>query len=166
MKVNKEEFLRVLEENQGIIFKICNSYCADSEDRKDLAQDIIVQLWKSFGNYNPQYKITTWLYRIALNVAISSSRKHSTRNKYSSTIDQSFLTLVDEDKADLSEELDLLQRFIQQLDNLSRALLLLWLDDNSYEEIAEILNISASNVGTKLGRIKKQLKKQFEDVES
>ena len=166
MKASKEEFLRVLEQNQGIIFKICNSYCADSEDRKDLAQDIVVQLWKSFASYDPQYKITTWLYRIALNVAISSSRKTSTRNKYSANIDQSFLTLINEENTDLSEELELLQRFIQKLDDLSRALLLLWLDENSYEEIAAILNISKSNVGTKLGRIKNQLKKQFEDADS
>ncbi|MGH1365153.1 MAG: RNA polymerase sigma factor [Calditrichia bacterium] len=165
MKKSKEEFLGILEANRGIIFKICNSYCSDSEDRKDLVQDVIVQLWRSFDKYDEQYKITTWMYRIALNVAISSSRKSATRNKYATQIDHEFVFISDYDDSDQSEDLILLRGFINQLDDMNKALMVLYLDGNSYDEMASILNISSSSVGTKLARIKQQLRQQFENLE-
>jgi len=165
MKRSKEEFLGILEANRGIIFKICNSYCSDPEDRRDLVQDVIVQLWRSFDKYDEQYKITTWMYRIALNVAISSSRKSATRKKYSTQVDHEFVFISDNDDSDQSEDLTLLREFINQLDDMNKALMVLYLDGNSYDEIASILNISSSNVGTKLGRVKQQLRQQFENLE-
>ncbi|MDY8134324.1 sigma-70 family RNA polymerase sigma factor [Aquimarina sp. 2201CG5-10] len=77
MKLNEDNFLKVLKENQGIILKIVNSYCKKIEDRGDLIQEITIQLWKSWKNYNSDYKISTWMYRIALNVAITFYRKTS-----------------------------------------------------------------------------------------
>lgn len=165
MKKNKEEFLRILEANKLIIFKVCNSYCRDPEDQKDLVQDVIIQLWNSFESYNDQYKLTTWIYRIALNVAISFYRKQSTRSKHISNFDVSFLQIVQEDHVESQENINLLNQFIDQLDELNKALMILYLDGNSHEEIAEILNISKSNVGTKINRTKEKLKEQFKKIQ-
>ena len=88
-------FLSVIESNKGILYKIANSYCKDSEDRKDLVQEIIVQLWKSYENYNDQYKYTTWIYRISLNVAISFYRNQNRRKRLSSPLTEGILNFVD-----------------------------------------------------------------------
>lgn len=164
MKRDKETFLEVLEAHRGIIFKVCNSYCTHLEDRKDLAQEIILQLWKSYPSYKDAYKLSTWIYRIALNVSISYARKSRVRKRYPMLPLEDFLQISsDPDKP--QEEIQLLQTFIGQLDELSKALMILYLDGYSHEEIATLLHISQSNVGTKISRIKRQLKKQFEAYE-
>ncbi len=166
MKKDKEAFLQVLEDHKKIIFKVSHSYCQDHEDRKDLVQDIIVQLWKSFPKYDAQYKITTWIYRIALNVAISFYRKERYRKNQIVSWEDSVLLIAQDDGHHHREDLAFLQHFINQLDTLNRALMILYLDDHSYEEIAAILDISASNVGTKINRIKQKLKNQFKTLEN
>lgn len=158
--------MHVLEAHKLIIFKISNTYCHDPEDQKDLVQEVIFQLWSSFGAYDEQYKLSTWIYRIALNVAISFYRKSSTRQKHLSAVDVSFVQIAQEDTQETSEDVKLLRHFIDQLNELNRALMILYLDGHSHEEIAGILNISKSNVGTKMNRIKNQLKKQFNNIEA
>lgn len=165
MKKDKDSFLKVLEQHQKIIFKVCNAYCHDPEDRKDLVQEVIVQLWKSFSRYDEQYKITTWMYRIALNVAISFYRKESRRKRSSYALDERLILIAEEDRQENEENLRLLKQFINQLDPLNRGLMILYLDENSHEEIASILEISVSNVGTKINRIKQKLRKQFATLE-
>lgn len=155
-------FLKVVQTNKGIIYKIANSYCKDAEDRKDLVQEIIVQLWKSFDNYNERYAYSTWIYKIALNVSISSFRKESRRKTIHDPITESILFLEDKGVDGREEDISLLQKFIQELGELERALMLLYLDEKSYKEIAEIIGISESNVATKISRIKKVLKQKFE----
>jgi RNA polymerase sigma-70 factor (ECF subfamily) len=162
--LERNEFISKLESVKGIIYKVSNSYCPDIESRKDLAQEIVIQLWQSMDKYDPQYKFSTWVYRIALNMAISFYRKENTRNSRTTSIDE---TLIDiafelESKNEQESQLNLLNQFIQQLDKLNKALILLYLDGHNYDEIGNILGISASNVGTKLNRIKKKLKQQFE----
>ena len=159
-QTDQSAFLSVIEKNKGIIYKISRSYCKDQDDRKDLYQEIVIQLWKSFGKYNDQYKISTWMYRIALNVAISFYRKGKNRN--SSPITENIIDLIaEEEPGKLEENIRLLYQFINELDELNKALMLLYLDDNSYREMADVLGISESNVATKIGRIKEKLKLKF-----
>jgi RNA polymerase sigma factor (sigma-70 family) len=157
-----DRFLAVLQTNKGIIYKIANSYCADAEDRKDLVQEIIVQLWKSFDSYSDQYKYSTWMYRIALNVAISFYRKENRRQHVSQPLSDGIIHFSDPAITnELDENIGFLQQFIAELKELDKALMLLYLDEKSYKEIAEIMGISETNVATKIGRIKTALKQRF-----
>lgn len=160
---NKAAFLTLLNDHKGIIYKIANAYGHHPADREDLVQEITLQAWRSFPKYDPTYKVSTWLYRIALNVSISWLRKKAVRQKREVTLpeklEQSVYTpSYDEDK---EENLRTLHRFISELKALDKALMLLYLEEKSYEEIADILHISKTNVATKVGRIKKKLKQRF-----
>ena len=165
----KEQFIKTIDEHKKIIYKIVNSYCKNKEDRKDLEQEIIIQLWNSFDNYNSDYKYSTWMYRIALNVAISFYRKEkkwSIKNDFYN--EESIFKIEEEDTSEEQTELDfhlkLLQGFIHNLNELNKALMLLYLEEKSYEEIAEILGITKTNVATKISRIKLKLKKEFQNI--
>lgn len=163
----KDIFLYVIEANKGIIYKIANSYCNDPEDRKDLFQEIVSQLWKAFGNYSSKNKYSTWIYRIALNVAISFYRKENRRKAISSPISESVFNLVDyTDNSETESKLRMLQLFIQDLKDMDKALLLLYLEEKSHREIAEIIGITETNVATKIGRIKQLLKQKFMNAEN
>lgn len=162
----KDRFIQTIDEHKKIIYKIVNSYCPNRENRKDLEQEIIIQLWKSFDKYDDHYKYSTWMYRIALNVAISFYRKE---RKWSLKSDfyteASIFNMVDEnDDDELDDQIKLLQNFINNLNELNKALMLLYLEEKSHEEIAEILGITKTNVATKIGRIKLKLKKEFENI--
>jgi len=164
---DNKDFLDLLEQHKKIIFKVCNSYCKDPDSRKDLTQEIVIQLWKSFRKYDAQYKISTWMYRIALNVAISFYRREK---KYTSTasLAESTLPFVDDSTSshDIESDIAQLHRFIDQLDELHKALMILYLDNNSYKDISEVLGITETNVATKINRIKQKLKHQFEIIKS
>ena len=155
-------FLSVIEQHKGIIYKIANSYCRHTEDRKDLIQEIIFQLWRSFDRYNDQYKYSTWLYRIALNVAISFYRKDNKRSNSAHELTADII-VVTEDTADV-EQLQLLQRFIYELPELDRAIMLLYLEEKSYKEVADILGLTETNIATKINRIKGKLKNKFSTI--
>ncbi|MCK5699507.1 MAG: RNA polymerase sigma factor, partial [Cyclobacteriaceae bacterium] len=135
------------------------------EDRKDIIQEIIIQIWKSFEKYSPNYKYSTWIYKIALNVAISHYRKEKKRNAFFTNINGDFINISENhsEEDDLEENLEVLQTFISELDKLNKALILLYLESYSYKEISEVLGISETNVATKINRIKKRLKAQFEN---
>jgi RNA polymerase sigma factor (sigma-70 family) len=158
-------FLSFIEANKGIIYKVSNSYCKVREDRKDLVQEIILQLWKSFDNYNEQYKHSTWVYRIALNVAISFYRKENTRKEISNSFPEGIFNIVDlkEDNT-IEAGVNFLQQFIAELKELDKALMLLYLEEKSHKEIAEIIGITETNVATKISRIKNILKQKFSQV--
>lgn len=157
-------FLSVVQSNKGIIYKIANSYCKSVDDRKDLVQEIIIQLWKSFDRYDETYKYSTWIYQIALNTAISFYRKEARRKVINNPISESIFFFADESTTDKDEDINLLQKFIQDLKELDRALMLLYLEEKSYKEIAEIIGITETNVATKINRIKNILKKKFEQI--
>ncbi len=156
----QERFQTLVDEHKKIVYKICNSYCRNRDDREDLAQEIVAQLWQSFGSFDERRRFSTWMYRIALNVAISSYRRESTRTRHVISSDEHLLEAVDE-TADQSEDVQLLYQFIERLDPLDKALILLYLDGNSYQEIAGVLGISETNVATKINRLKVQLKQDF-----
>lgn len=157
-----EKFLRVLQTHKGIIYKVANAYCKDAENRNDLVQEIMIQLWKSFDNYNEQFRYSTWIYQIALNVAISFYRKESRRQEMANPINDAILNFTDTAISDETEEnISILHQFIAELKELDKALMLLYLEEKSYKEIAEIIGISETNVATKLGRIKASIKQKF-----
>ncbi len=166
MKANKKEtFITTIDTHKKIIYKIVNSYCQNKEDRKDLEQEIIIQLWNSFDKYNAEYKYSTWMYRIALNVAISFYRKEkkwSVKNDYYN--ENSIYNIADENEneTELDYNIKLLQEFINNLNELNKALMLLYLEEKPYDEIAEILGITKTNVATKISRLKLKLKKEFQ----
>jgi RNA polymerase sigma factor (sigma-70 family) len=160
-------FLEVVEAHKGIIYKIAQSYCHNNQDKEDLVQEITVQLWKSFGSYNHQFKYSTWIYRIALNVAISFYRRETKRRPLAQPLPETIFNREDTEHATAQEQqLALLQQFIAELKELDRALVLLYLDGKSHRETAEIIGISETNVATKLGRIKEKLKQKFALVNS
>lgn len=160
--MEKDKFIQVIKENRNLIFKVCYSYCRDQENRKDLEQEILFQLWKSFEKFDGRVKISTWIYRIALNTAISFFRNDHKHGGNTVAIDDSIISLSSYEQ-DLEQDgnITLLYQVIDKLNKFDKALMLLYLDDNKYKEIADILGISESNVATKISRIKKGFKKQF-----
>ena len=158
----EEQFLLVIEEHKKIIYKIANSFKKDDEDRKDLVQEIIFQLWRSFAGYKQLSKVSTWMYRVALNVAIASFRKEKKENEVAFQLSGNMLAFTNDEGIDDTEtDLRLLQQFINELNELDRALILLYLEDKNGKEMAEILGLSESNIRTKINRIKGKLKQRF-----
>lgn len=155
-------FEELLRSHQGIVFKVARTYCASVEDRRDLVQEIVEQLWRSFGSYDGRRAFSTWAYRVALNVAISSVRKSGLRTHHASSL------AVAEEPSDAPREPDervqALQRAFAQLAALDRALLMLYLDDHSQRDIGEILGISETNVATKINRLKQRLRRDVVDA--
>ncbi len=161
-EANKDELLKLISENKGIILKICNSYCQNKNDREDLAQEIIIQLWKSGRSFNPDFKFTTWMYRVALNVAISFYRKEKKWNNTFPLEENHWHVYESPDsKSQMEDEVNILQKHISQLKEFDKALILLYFEEKSYKEIAEIIGISETNVATKLSRIKEKLKQSI-----
>ena len=154
-------FLEQLEANQGILYKVANAYCRDPEDRRDLVQDMLIQVWRSFERFDGRCKFSTWMYRIALNVAISFRRTEHARARHLHQGEDFLMELPDRSDPGLPpEDLAFLYRFIDDLPNLDKALLLLYLDDRSHSEIAEVLGLTATHVSTKIGRLKLRLREQ------
>ena len=158
----KEAFLKQVEENRFIIYKICNSYCKKQHERDDLAQEITYQLWRSFNHFDGSVKFSTWMYRVALNVAITFYRKSKTSDSIIMLSEPDAETADrNEDMAELENNITALQRYIHELKELDKALMILYLEEKSYSEIAEILGISETNVGTRISRVKEKLKQRF-----
>ena len=155
------QFQQIIERHKGILFKVARTYCKHDDVRQDIMQEMMIQIWKSLPKYNDDFAITTWLYRISLNVAISFYRKNSnTQNQYIG-LNDNHLDVQEELGNNREEQLNQLEQFIAELNDLDKALTLLYLEDKSHAEIGEILGLSVSNVGTKLGRIKEKLKNKF-----
>ena len=129
---------------------------------EDLAQEMVYQLWKSYSSYDPNYKFTTWMYRVVLNVAISFYRKGK-NTAPTIALEEHLLEMADnnEHSEETAQNIDLLQKFISELKELDKALMILYLEEKSYREIAEIIGITETNVATKISRIKEQLKQRF-----
>jgi len=158
----KDDFLGLITANRGIIIKVCNSYCYNKSDREDLAQEIIYQLWRSNHRYDRDYRFSTWMYRVALNVAISHYRAGKKKDLLLPLMD-THLEIQDHlfDHPDPGDRSSLLHRKIRELKELDKALILLYFEEKSYKEIAEILGITETNVSTRISRIKEKLKESL-----
>lgn len=160
--IDQPDFELVIAQHKGVIYKVANSYCKDADDRKDLVQEIILQLWRSFPSFNNSVKISTWMYRVALNVAISSYRRDSKRKNVTTELSDSIIEMFpDDEPGETESQLAMLQKFITELKELDRALMILYLEEKTQREIAEILGLSESNVSTKVDRIKQKLRDRF-----
>ena len=160
INLEKDKFISVIRENQNLIFKICYSYCTNPENRKDLQQEILIQLWRSFSKFDGRVKISTWIYKVALNTAIFYYRSDSKHTSKRVPLDASIIALSSSN-SELDENVVMLYKFIERLHDLDKALILLYLDDHKHKDIAEILGLSETNVATKISRIKKTLREQF-----
>ncbi len=145
-----------------LIHKIAWGYCRDATDREDVVQEVAVQLWRSRHRYDGRFKESTWVYRIALNVAISFHRRERRHRERRLPIDVHAVTIAAAPEAETGEDVQLLLRCIDDLGDMDKALVLLHLDGNDHTEIADVLGLSVSNVGTKLGRIKDRLRVALE----
>jgi RNA polymerase sigma factor (sigma-70 family) len=159
-----EELLQKIQENQGIIYKICNTYCSNKTDREDLGQEIVYQLIKSYHSFDPEYKFSTWMYRVALNTAISFYRKIKNVNIIALAERHEDHEDNNEHAVHLENNISILQQFIDELKELDKALMILYLESKSYKEIADIIGISETNVATRISRIKEKLKQQFSNL--
>jgi RNA polymerase sigma-70 factor (ECF subfamily) len=159
----QQDFETRLAEHRGILYKLANAYCPAGEDRDDLVQEFLLQLWRSFPSYDRERRFSTWMYRVALNTAISFARSARMRTTRTVALDESpevervAAVVPATEDARIGE----LYRVLHGLPELDRALVLLYLEEKSYREIAEILGISETNVGTRLGRLKQAMRREL-----
>jgi RNA polymerase sigma-70 factor (ECF subfamily) len=155
-------FQALFEQHQKIVLKVASTYCRHAEDRRDLVQEISAQLWRSFPRYDETRSFSTWMYRIALNVAISFARRASHR-RMQSLCENDLLAPRELAAAsdELGDQVAAVHGFIDRLNDLDRALLLLYLEERTYREIAEVLGISETNVATKISRLKQRIRRDF-----
>ena len=160
-KKNKEEaFLKIFEANIGIVIKIAKAYTNTTHDGEDLINDIVVELWRSFDAFKGNSAVSTWIYRVALNTSMNYQRKNKRNSLFTFwSNSKQFEDLCWLTEQDDTSETELLYRSIEQLDAINKAIILLYLDGKTHEEIALITGISKTNVGTRIGRIKEQIKK-------
>ncbi len=160
----KEEFLSLVEKHQGIIYKVSRMYCDEETCREDLFQDILVQLWQSYPSFNQKSKFSTWMYRVALNTAIAQFRK-TKKNNEDPMPDFPINVPEDDSYTEKEERISLVNKAINRLSKAEKAIIILYMDDYSYEEISEISGLTISNVGVKINRIKTKLQKILKELE-
>src|SRR4051794_22421271 len=161
---NAEQFSALIARHSGIVRKVATTYCRDSDDRAELAQEITARLWQSWPRYDHERPFSTWMYRVALNVAISHVRGVYRHGKHHVPLGLGHEEIPDTPvDHEANQLLAVLRDLIDSLDGLNRALLLLYLEDRSHREIADILGIRESNVGTKIGRLKERLRAQLSE---
>lgn len=157
--MDKDSFLKIITDNQGIIHKVCGIYCDTNEDREDLFQEIVAQLWRSFPTFRHESKISTWMYRVSLNTAITHFKKDKRRPDRDG-IDHSDFQIASADYDESYEEkIKLLHQAISKLTGIEKSIVLLYLEDKKYEEIAEIVGITQNYVRVKMNRVKAKLMK-------
>lgn len=155
-----QQFLAALNENKGLIFKIAVIYSNSIDDRNDLVQEITYQLWKSFDTFEKKSSLATWMYRVAINVSIYHLKNEKRKIK-AVPLEELILDFYEVNDNEIEEKWLLLKQHIDNLNLLDKGIVILYLENKSHEEIGQIIGISASNVGTKLSRIKEKLKKQI-----
>ena len=151
------DFIKIIEDNKKLIYKVSHLYCDNADDMQDLFQDIISNLWMAYPNFQQKSKVSTWVYRVSLNTAITWFRDYSKQSKrieYTNWIPD----MTNETDHATDELYEQLYKAIDTLGKIDKAIIMLFLDDTSYDEIAEIVGLTKTNVATKIGRIKLKLK--------
>lgn len=154
----RDEFLNILEKNIGIILKISRAYTKSVQDKEDLINDITLELWKSFGRFRGEAKISTWIYRVAINTSMNFQRRKTNDRLYFPSDLKQFESSNWISEPNDSSQSEILYQCIDELNQLNKAIILLYLDGNSHDEISDITGISKTNVGTRINRIKAQLR--------
>lgn len=153
----EKSFVKLVNENQGLIHKVCILYETDKEAHNDLFQEIVLQLWKSFPTFRGEAKITTWMYRIALNTAISGLRKLGRKIK-TEELEEFHFNISDHAEDHFEEDFQKLQWAIRQLTEIERAMIMMALDEVPYDEIAENIGITQNNVRVRMNRIREKIR--------
>lgn len=160
MKEKELEFNRIVKANKAAIFTVCYLFSKDQDEVNDLFQETLINLWRGFDGFQGKCDVKTWIWRVSLNTCLTFERKKKRRvDTLPLTMDINLFTDTDND----TRQVQMLYRRINKLGVLDRAIILLWLENMSYEEIGEIIGISTKNVSVKLVRIKEQLKKMSND---
>ena len=160
MKEKELEFNRIVKANKAAIFTVCYLFSKDQDEVNDLFQETLINLWRGFDGFHGKCDMKTWIWRVSLNTCLTFERKKKRRlDTLPLTMDINLFTDTDDD----TRQVQMLYRRINKLGMLDRAIILLWLENMSYEEIGEIIGISTKNVSVKLVRIKEQLKKMSND---
>ena len=157
MDVKEQEFSKMVREQKSTIYTVCYMFSNDEDEVSDLFQETLINLWKGYESFRHESKLSTWIYRVAMNTCISADRKkrrQGTKVPLSMDID----LYNDEDHE--TKQVRQLHERIQRLDLIDRALVMMWLEGMNYDEIADVIGISVKNVGVKLVRIKEKLKQQ------
>lgn len=154
MEITEKEFARIVRANKSTIYMVCYMFSSDEDEVADLFQEVLIRVWRGLPSFNEQSDIKTWIYRVALNTCISIDRK---KNRHPETRLSMDINLFSDDDKE-TEQIKILHKRISQLLPLDRAIVLLWLENVSYDEIGAIVGISAKNVGVRLVRIREQLK--------
>lgn len=157
---SREAFITIIQENQALVYKVAKLYTNSKEDEEDLCQEIVYQLWRSFPAFRNESKISTWMYRIALNTAIAHLNKVKKKGSHV-PIDEALLNKKDSSDPLIEEQTNILYAHIKQLDTIEKGIILLYLEGKSYEEIATITGFTSTNIGTRLSRIKQKIKNQI-----
>ena len=154
----EQQFVKLLEENQNIVHKVCRVYTNNSDAHKDLFQEVTIQLWKAYPKFRGDSKFSTWMYRVAINTAITLYRKSKRQIQTNDITDFQYKLESDEYDGEIEEQMQLLYKAIYQLSDIEKALILLYLEDKPYKEIAETMGITEVNARVKVNRIKAKLK--------
>lgn len=164
MKSNslEQEFITKFNASQGIVHKVCRMYCDNEEDRKDLFQEILIHLWNSYPRFRGDSQFSTWMYRVSFNVAIQNLRKEKKNKEDFVLPEQIDQFSVEQEQEELVEERRLLAKAIKQLNSIEKAIVMLYLEGNENEVIADILGITQNNVRVKMTRIRNKLKNLVE----
>lgn len=155
----EQNFVSLLKQNQNIVHKICRLYTTNDEEHNDLFQEIAIQLWKAFPKFRNESKFSTWAYRVALNTAITLYRKSTKEIKTNTFESERVWVKQEEYNFEEEEQLALLYKAVQQLNDIDKALVFLYLEDKDYQEIADTMGITEVNARVKMNRIKGKLKK-------
>lgn len=150
------DFARIVREHKGTIYTVCYMFSKDEEEVADLFQDILVNLWKGYAKFRGESSVRTWIYRVSLNTCISADRK---KKKKGETVPLDMNINLFDDSVEDMKQIRMLQSRISRLGPFDRAIVLLWLENLSYDEIGAVVGITAKNVSVRLFRIKEQLKK-------
>ncbi|HCN11033.1 MAG TPA: sigma-70 family RNA polymerase sigma factor [Kaistella sp.] len=161
MSAKEKEFSQLIRDNQGLIIKVSRLYTNSIEDEQDLFQEIVLQLWRSYDTFKGQSKISTWMYRVALNTAITLFRKKTKSPQTDELQDFHYKDFVEDDE-EKQQQISTLYKVIKMLPNVERAIVTMYLDDLPYKDIAENLGITEVNARVKMNRLKKTLKELME----
>lgn len=150
----EQQFIAIIESHRQVIYKVCYMYAADDDHFKDLYQEVLINLWRGIDRFRGDAQLSTWIYRTSINTCVTYYRRN---HKHDEMLSLEGVSVVDNDDGTRLQQIKELYRLISRLDRMEKAIILLWLDEKSYDEISEIVGLSRNNVASRLRRIKIKL---------
>lgn len=158
MEERKERFLEIMEQNEQLIRKVCFMYSRDEEHFKDLYQEAVANLWQGMESFRGEAKLSTWVYRTCINSCVTFFRRNNRYDGNRTSLDG--MLEPEADTTDRTSQLKMMYEMISQLSDINKAIILMWLDERSYDEISAVTGLTRNNVASRLRRIKLYLSKQ------